>query len=102
MHDGAQTHIQFDEHVEDRHAHGGLLRVDDVGGFFLVFPIPPVGAAADADRQSYLDAGLPAPVGILDDLMALALGTPGQDRAYQLAAQDVVDVLADADDLATI
>src|SRR6266702_717543 len=85
--------------MEDVHPDGGLLLVNHVRGFILVFPVPTVGAASDADRQADLYARLPAPVGVFDNLMALALGAPGQNRADKLARQAVVNVLANTDDL---
>ena len=100
MGDAAQTHVQFDEHMEDRKAHGRLFRLDNIEGFILVPPIPSVGRTARPDRQVLLLPRLPVAVRVFDDLVTLALGAPGQDGADKLASQAVIDVLADADDLA--
>src|SRR5258708_22469182 len=82
--DGPQTHIQLHEHMEYGHPDGGLLRVNYVTGFLFIFPIPPIGATSGADRQTDLDACLPAPVRIFNDLFALTLGAPSYDRADKL------------------
>src|SRR5260370_3748218 len=102
MRDCPQAHVQLHEHMEYGHPYGGLFLVHHISGFFFILPVPPIGAASGSYRQTYLYARLPTPIRIFDNLMALALGAPGQDGTDKLTCQAVVDVLADADDLAAI
>ena len=76
--------------------------VNHIRGFFFIFPVPPVGAPSGADRQADLDARLPPPIGILDNLFTLALGAPSQDRTDKPTGEGIVDVLGDRDDLAAV
>src|SRR6266852_8028289 len=97
-----QAHIQLNKHMEYRHPDGGLFLVNHVSGFFFIFPVPPIGAASGAYRQTYLYARLPTPVRIFNNLMALRLGAPGQNRADKLTGQAIVNVLTDTHDLSAI
>src|SRR5258708_7283306 len=83
MRDGSQAHIQLNVHMEDGYPDGGLFWVNHIRGFFFIFPVPPIGAAPSADGQTDLDARLPAPVCVFDNLLTLALGAPRQDRTDQ-------------------
>src|SRR6266699_2280224 len=94
-----QAHIQLNKHMEYRHPDGGLFLVNHIPGFFFILPVPPIGALSGAYRQTYLYPRLPAPVRILYNLMALALGAPSHNRADKFAGEAIVDVFTDADDL---
>src|SRR5437667_9309794 len=85
--------------MEDRHPDGGLLLVNHVSSLFFILPTPPIGAPSSPDRQTDLNPRLPAPVRILNNLMAFRLGAPRHNRTDKLASEAIVDVLADADDL---
>src|SRR5258708_7557750 len=71
-----QAHIQLNKHMEYRHPDGGLFLVNHIPGFFFILPVPPIGAASGADRQTDLDARLPTPIRIFNNLMALTFGAP--------------------------
>src|SRR5260370_2339169 len=100
--DCPQAHIQLNKHMEYRHPDGGLFLVNHIPGFFFILPIPPIEAPSGPYRQTDLYARLPTPVRIFYDLMALAFGAPGQNRADKLTGQAVVNVLTDAHDLSAI
>jgi hypothetical protein len=102
MGNAAYAHVQLDEHLENREPHGSFFRVDHIVGFVLVAPLPPVGGASGRNRQVMLQPGLPVPVRVFDNLLALGLRAPCEDGTYELAGKAVVDVFADADDLAAV
>src|SRR6266487_352061 len=97
-----QAHVQLNKHMEYRHPYDGLFLVNHIPGFFFIFPAPPIGRTSGSYRQTYFYARLPAPIRIFDNLMALRLGTPCHNRADKFARERVIDILADADDLAAI
>src|SRR5260370_21950070 len=102
MRDCPQAHVELQDHMEYGLPSGGLFLVHHISGFFFILPVPPIGAASGSYRQTYLYARLPTPIRIFDNLMALALGAPGQDGTDKLTCQAIVNVLADADDLAAV
>src|SRR5258708_35739706 len=100
--DCPQAHIQLNKHMEYRHPDGGLFLVNHIPGFFFILPIPPIEAPSGPYRQTDLYARLPTPVRIFYDLMALAFGAPGQNRADTLTRQPVFNVLTNSHHLTPI
>src|SRR2546421_12360598 len=86
-----QAHIQLNKHMEYRHPDGGLFLVNHIPGFFIIFPVPPIGALSGSDRQTYLYPRLPASVRILYNLMALRFGASRHNRTEKPAGQGIVD-----------
>src|SRR5438105_2294457 len=84
--------------MEDGHPDGSLFWVNNVAGLFFIFPVPAIRRSSRPDGQPNFNPCLPAPIGVLDNLVSFGLGAPRQDGADKLASQAVIDILADAHD----
>src|SRR5579872_4406077 len=84
-----------------RHPYSGLLRINNIAGLVFIFPIPAIWCSSRPHGQPKFNPCLPAPIGVLDNLVPFRLGAPRQDGSDKLARQGIVDVFADTDDFRT-